>query len=114
MYFNSLKELDEFIEEAEKGLNQPLVEGDYETLISVMGYLKRVKERQIETDNMFEPLKEIIELVKTYDMDFPEETYILLQVSNCLDGWGLGLLCFLFVKGYCKHFVLFIFLHKFW
>lgn len=56
------------------------MEGDYEGLISIMGYLMRVKDRQLETDNMFEPLKDIIELVKTYDMDFPEETYILLQV----------------------------------
>lgn len=79
---NSLKELADFIEEADKGLSKPLVEGDYDGLLEIMGYLMKVKERQIETDNLFEPLKDIIELVKVYDMDFPEETYVLLQVYS--------------------------------
>lgn len=78
--FHSLKGLADFIEEADKGLSKPLVEGDYEGLLEIMDYLMKVKDRQIETDNMFEPLKDVIELVKTYDMDFPEETYVLLQV----------------------------------
>lgn len=57
-----------------------MTEGDYDSLVSVMVYLMKVKDRQMMTDYMFEPLKDIIEMVKTYDMEFPEETYVLLQV----------------------------------
>uniref|UniRef100_A0A1B6BXH8 Dynein beta chain, ciliary-like n=1 Tax=Clastoptera arizonana TaxID=38151 RepID=A0A1B6BXH8_9HEMI len=83
---NSLKELADFIEEADEGLSRPIVEGDYDGLISVMGYLMKVKDRQLVTDYMFEPLNEIIELLKGYDIDFPEETYVLLQ--DLPDRWN--------------------------
>ncbi|XP_054265094.1 dynein beta chain, ciliary-like [Macrosteles quadrilineatus] len=76
---NSLIELRDFIKEADEQLSKPLVEGDYEALVTIMSYLRKVKDRQVETDNMFEPLRDIIEMVKQYDMEFPEETYLLLQ-----------------------------------
>ncbi|XP_075225795.1 dynein beta chain, ciliary-like [Lycorma delicatula] len=83
---DGLNELATFIEEADSTLNKQLVEGDYDGLVSVMVYLMKVKDRQMTTDYMFEPLKDIIEMVKTYDMDFPEETYVLLQ--DLPDRWN--------------------------
>ncbi|XP_039284796.1 dynein beta chain, ciliary [Nilaparvata lugens] len=83
---NSLNELAKFVEEADVGLMKPLTEGDYDGLVTVMGYLMQVKERQMTTDYMFEPLRDIIELVKTYDLEFPEETYVLLQ--DLPDRWN--------------------------
>lgn len=62
------------------GLLQPVPEGDYEALVSVMGYLMNVKDRTATTDDMFQPLTETIELLKFYDMDIPEEVNVLLQV----------------------------------
>lgn len=64
---------------AEQGLNQPIQPGNYAALVSVMGFLLKVKERQPVTDDMFEPLQETIALLKFYDQDIPEETNVLLQ-----------------------------------
>lgn len=63
------------------GLKKPLKEGDYDGLVEVMGHLMKVKERQVATDSMFEPLKQTIELLKTYGEEMPEETYLKLQVG---------------------------------
>ncbi|KAL1493068.1 hypothetical protein ABEB36_011203 [Hypothenemus hampei] len=75
----SLNNLSQFIRSADEGLQQFVNEGDYETLVSVMGYLLQVKERQSSTDEMFDPLTEIIELLKFYDQDIPEEVNVYLQ-----------------------------------
>lgn len=37
------------------------------------------KERALTTDEMFEPIEEIINLLNFYDMDIPEEVNVLLQ-----------------------------------
>ena len=49
-----------------------------------MGYLMNVKERQAATDDMFEPLRQTIELLKSYDQELPEEVNVLLQVSDLI------------------------------
>ncbi|XP_008068583.1 dynein heavy chain 17, axonemal [Carlito syrichta] len=76
---NSLTDLEAFMKVARMGLTKPLKEGDYEGLVGVMGYLMKVKERQVATDNMFEPLKQTIELLKTYGEEMPEEVHLKLQ-----------------------------------
>ncbi|NWV92100.1 DYH17 protein, partial [Machaerirhynchus nigripectus] len=76
---SSLQELQDFIQESTAGLSKPLEEGDYEALVEVMGHLARVRERQEETDRMFEPLKETVELLKTYGDKMPEEIHLQLQ-----------------------------------
>lgn len=78
----SLQELEDFIRESNTGLNKPLEEGDYDGLVEVMGHLMRVKERQVETDSMFEPLKETVALLSTYGEEMPEEIHLQLQVSH--------------------------------
>lgn len=47
-----------------------------------MGYLMNVKERQAATDEMFEPLRQTIELLKSYDQELPEEINVFLQVCK--------------------------------
>lgn len=74
---NSLTDLSNFIHSADQGLLQ--IVDDYDTLVSIMAFLLQVKERAITTDNMFEPMKSTIELLKYYDMDIPEEVNVLLQ-----------------------------------
>ncbi|GCB69230.1 hypothetical protein scyTo_0001016 [Scyliorhinus torazame] len=76
---NSLTDLKEFIKVAEGGLRQKVEEGDFNGLISVMGHLMAVKERQVTTNEMFEPLKQTIELLKTYEQELPEEVHKLLE-----------------------------------
>ncbi|XP_057571174.1 dynein axonemal heavy chain 17 [Hippopotamus amphibius kiboko] len=76
---NSLADLEAFMKVARAGLTKPLKEGDYDGLVEVMGHLMKVKERQMATDNMFEPLKQTIELLKSYGEEMPEETHVKLQ-----------------------------------
>lgn len=76
---NSLEELESFIAESIAAMQQPLDENDYDGLLKIMGYLFKVKERQIATDNMFEPLKQIMDLLKDYGVEFPEEIHVQLQ-----------------------------------
>ncbi|PSN39336.1 Dynein beta chain [Blattella germanica] len=70
----------DFIIEADKALLTPVEEGDYQGLLKVMGYLYKVRERTLKTDEMFEPLKEIMDMLKAYDVEFSEETYLQLQM----------------------------------
>jgi len=81
--------LQEFNAEAERELSKEVKEGDYEGLLKVMSYLGMIRERRQATDNMFDPIKDIIELLKTYDVEFPEEIYVQLQVN--LHGIRFGL-----------------------
>ena len=76
---SSLTDLGQFIRSADEGLQQTVIEGDYQALVNVMGYLLHVKERQATTDEMFGPLRETIELLKFYDQDIPEEVNVYLQ-----------------------------------
>ena len=71
----------EFIKVADVGLTKEVKEGDYHGLVAVMGHLMAVKDRQAATDEMFEPLKQTIELLKTYGQELPEEVHMQLQVS---------------------------------
>jgi dynein heavy chain len=64
----------------DKGLTKPVEEGQYEELVECMGHLFAVKDRQANTDDMFDPLKQTIELLKTYDQEMPEEVHLQLQV----------------------------------
>lgn len=60
-------DLSGFIQEADENMLRPVEEGDYQGLVNVMAYLMNVKERQEVTDEMFEPLRDTIQLLKSYD-----------------------------------------------
>lgn len=70
-----------FLTEADEGLMSQVAEGDYDGLVTVMGFLMKVKERQTTTDEMFGPLHETISLLKTYEMELPQEANVLLNVG---------------------------------
>jgi dynein heavy chain len=76
---DSLVQLHQFIEKADEGLQAQLPEGDYEGLVKVMEFLKMLKERQRKTDDMFEPLKEVIVLLRKYGVTIPEEVTVHLN-----------------------------------
>ncbi len=67
-------------------MGREVKEGDYDALLAVMNYLGKVRDRRAKTDTMFEPIKETIELLKTYDVEFPEEIYVQLQ--ELPDAWN--------------------------
>ncbi|XP_064890576.1 dynein axonemal heavy chain 9 isoform X6 [Columba livia] len=76
---HSLSDLDEFIKTSDKGLSKKVEKGDYDGLVEIMGHLLAVKERHSVTDAMFEPLKQTVELLKTYEQELPEEVYKQLE-----------------------------------
>ncbi|XP_073516352.1 dynein axonemal heavy chain 9 isoform X1 [Phyllobates terribilis] len=75
----SLADLEEFIKVAERGLGKQLKEGDYQGLVEIMGQLMAVKERQSSADELFEPLKQTIELLKVYEQELSDEVYKQLE-----------------------------------
>jgi dynein heavy chain len=72
--------LQDFTEETNIGLLKTLEEGDYEGLVSVMRHLLNVRQRQPEYDNLFDPLLEILHLLKVYDVDIPDDVHTLMKV----------------------------------
>ncbi|KAK2511171.1 hypothetical protein Q9233_017172 [Columba guinea] len=76
---HSLSDLDEFIKTSDKVLSKKVEKGDYDGLVEIMGHLLAVKERHSVTDAMFEPLKQTVELLKTYEQELPEEVYKQLE-----------------------------------
>lgn len=74
-----MQELDDFIQGAQAVLSTPLKEGDTKSLNLVMKFLQQMKERQVATDNMFEPIKKDIELLKQYDYEPPDSVFVQLE-----------------------------------
>uniref|UniRef100_A0A2K6EEB1 Dynein axonemal heavy chain 9 n=1 Tax=Propithecus coquereli TaxID=379532 RepID=A0A2K6EEB1_PROCO len=76
---NSLADLEVFIKNSENGLLKKVEKGDFRGLVEIMGHLMAVKERQSSTDEMFEPLKHTIELLKTYEQELPDTVFKQLE-----------------------------------
>ncbi|KAG7325031.1 hypothetical protein KOW79_011347 [Hemibagrus wyckioides] len=70
---NSLRDLEAFIKEVKLGLTKIVVEGDSESLVEVMGHLFRVKNQQVTTDTMFDPLKDTIVFLTKCGKKLPNE-----------------------------------------
>ncbi len=77
---NNLKELDLFIKEKIKELTKEVIEGDYTHLVTMMGCLSDIREKTVQYDNMFEPIRKKIDLLKTYGQECPDFVYEKLQV----------------------------------
>ena len=78
----SLQGLADFITVTDTGLLSQVQEGNYQGLVTMMAHLMAVKERTESTNTMFEPLKQTIELLKTYDVEMAEEIHLQLQVGG--------------------------------
>ena len=81
----SLAELDNFLEEAEIGLQSQISEGDYEGLVRMMGYIKSVKDRQSKYDHLFGEMTKIISLLQNVNVLIPEKS--LQQLAVLPDKW---------------------------
>ncbi|GFR90124.1 dynein heavy chain 17, axonemal, partial [Elysia marginata] len=81
-----LDNLQEFITSTSKGLAKEPEDGDYAGLVNVMGLLNAVRDRQAETDVMFEPLKQTIDMLKTCGVDMSEKVYN--QLEELPDKWA--------------------------
>ncbi|XP_016077900.1 PREDICTED: dynein heavy chain 9, axonemal [Miniopterus natalensis] len=76
---HSLADLDVFIKNSEGSLLKKVEKGDFKGLVEILRHLLALKERQSSTDQMFEPLKQTIELLKTYEQELPEAVFKQLE-----------------------------------
>ncbi|MEE6512880.1 hypothetical protein FKM82_020191 [Ascaphus truei] len=83
---SSINELADFMKTTNAALSKPVKEGEYCELVEVMGHLMKAKERQKATDNMFEQLKQTIELLKTFGVEMPEEVH--MQLHDLPEQWN--------------------------
>ena len=81
----SLAELENFLEEAEIGLQSQISEGDYEGLVRMMGYIRAVKDRQSKYDHLFGEMTKIIALLQNVNVVIPEKS--LQQLAVLPDKW---------------------------
>ncbi|XP_072501166.1 dynein axonemal heavy chain 9 [Notamacropus eugenii] len=76
---HSLADLEVFIRNGESGLSKRVEKGDFTGLVATMRLLVALKERQSSTDEMFEPLKHTIELLKIYEQELPDAVFKQLE-----------------------------------
>lgn len=76
---NSLNNLEEFCKHALKVLGKEITMDDIKGLLEVLGVLNEVDERLLETDMMFEPLKEIMTMLLEYGVTFSEQIHDLVS-----------------------------------
>jgi dynein heavy chain, axonemal len=69
----NFQELENFISTSTNTLRLEATEEDFETLLKILSVITQIKEREVETDNMFDPLKEVVALLKTYNVDFSDK-----------------------------------------
>jgi len=78
---NSLQELEDFMLDKNRFLIRDVPEGNYVALVEMMGHLAAVREKAVIYDDMFDPIKQKIELLKTYGQEVSDEIYDNLQVT---------------------------------
>lgn len=72
---NSLQELDDFCEKAHKTMAEPFEKDDLKSLLIMMALLNQIEARTIATDQMFGPLKDIVQMLKEYQFVFSSKVY---------------------------------------
>ncbi|XP_055624152.1 dynein beta chain, ciliary-like isoform X4 [Toxorhynchites rutilus septentrionalis] len=72
---DSLNELQEFANECDEIFILEAAEEDFPTLLKILSALNKLKERENMYDNMFEPLKATVDLLKGYNVEFDEIVY---------------------------------------
>ncbi|KAL1259213.1 hypothetical protein QQF64_009790, partial [Cirrhinus molitorella] len=75
----SIGELEEFMLQAESRLKEPVCGGDYQALVQVMSYLLAIRDRQTSTDQLFEPVIDVVNLLEQYEETLPECVHMQLE-----------------------------------
>lgn len=70
-----LEELEKFVANGRKILSLEISKDDYETLLKIMEVLAEIKDRRQKYNAIFQPLTDIVELLKLYGEEFDEEIY---------------------------------------
>ena len=64
----TVTELDAFITASEAGLSQNIDSGSYDILVSVMSHLMAIRDRTKQTDDIFQPIADKIQLVQVMNI----------------------------------------------
>ncbi|KAA0703060.1 Dynein beta chain, ciliary [Triplophysa tibetana] len=70
---------EQFKEQAEWRLKEPVRGGDYQSLVQVMGYLLAIRNRQPRTDRLLEPISDVVDLLGQYGETLPESVHAKLE-----------------------------------
>lgn len=82
----SLQELEDFIERSKLILNQEIEKHEFDKLVEILSILSQVEQRTLETDSMFEPLKNEVELLKKFNEEL--EPNINTQFADLPEKWN--------------------------
>lgn len=77
-----MRELSCFLEDTASGLSTKVSDGDYAGLVSIMGHLMAIRNRQISNEQHFKPLKSTAELLKSHGQQLPESVYTQLEARQ--------------------------------
>lgn len=67
--------MEDFIDEADAAMKMELDKDNLEGLLKIMNVLNQVNDRQYTYDYMFEPLREVVDVLRLYSYEFPEKVY---------------------------------------
>ncbi|KAI9221923.1 dynein heavy chain and region D6 of dynein motor-domain-containing protein [Blastocladiella britannica] len=76
---NTLNELSRFIRTTHDGLDMKIAEGEYDSLVHAMNLLHGVKQRTQTTDNMFDPMRKTVNMLKQFGVELPDDSVKLLN-----------------------------------
>jgi len=79
----SLNTMQQFIKSKVKELSKEVVQGDYEHLVEMIGHLNEVREKTTKFDFIFEPIRNKIEFLRSYDQRCPDNVEEMLEVKYC-------------------------------
>ncbi|XP_076548684.1 dynein beta chain, ciliary isoform X2 [Osmia lignaria lignaria] len=74
-----LEDLSEFLKAAMENFSKPIHEDDYEALLETIYYLKEVRDRQFEIEDMFDPINKTIELLQQYQVFLDNKIFEWLE-----------------------------------
>ncbi|XP_061675536.1 dynein axonemal heavy chain 11 isoform X2 [Syngnathoides biaculeatus] len=76
---NSLDDLQGFVCATGEGLAKSVPKGDHHSLVEVMSHLLAIRDRQVITDTMFEPLKDTVILLERHGVTIPDKVHWQLE-----------------------------------
>ncbi|KAM9806325.1 dynein axonemal heavy chain 11 isoform 1-T1 [Syngnathus typhle] len=83
---NSLDDLQGFVRTTVEGLAKCVRKGDHHSLVEVMSHLLAIRDRQVVTNKMFEPLRDTVILLERHGVTIPDKVY--LQMEELPEKWN--------------------------
>ncbi|XP_060647178.1 dynein beta chain, ciliary [Drosophila nasuta] len=81
----TLKELNTFIANSQETLQLFIARQNFEALLRVLAVMSEIRQREPYADNVFKPLKDIMALLKTYNVEF--EAQLLRNIEQLPLHW---------------------------